>query len=83
MRKAITDPARILSLNTNMEVIIMAYKERIKAKLLKAYEVLSSRMDLTSEDYDYFLELKNEYEGKKRFDELIEKFNTAGTTEQE
>ena len=83
MRKAITDPARILSLNTNMEVIIMAYKERTKPKLLKTYEVLSSRMDLTSEDYDYFLELKNEYEGNKRFDELKEKFNTAGTTEQE
>ena len=61
----------------------MAYKEWTKPKLLKTYEVLSSRMDLTSEDYDYFLELKNEYEGKKRFDELIEKFNTAGTTEQE
>ena len=61
----------------------MAYKERTKPELLKTYEVLSSRMDLTSEDYDYFLELKNEYEGKKRFDELIEKFNTAGTTEQE
>lgn len=83
MRKAITESARILSLKTNMEVIIMAYKERTKPKLLKTYEVLSSRMDLTSEDYDYFLELKNEYEGKKRFDELIEKFKTAGTTEQE
>lgn len=55
----------------------MAYKERTKSKLLKTYEVLSSRMDLESEDYDYYLELQKEYEGKKKFDELVEKFNTA------
>lgn len=83
MREAITEPARILSLKTNMEVIIMAYKERTKSKLLKTYEVLSSRMDLESEDYNYYLELQKEYEGKKQFDELIEKFNTAEPTEQE
>lgn len=61
----------------------MAYKERTKSKLLKTYEVLSSRMDLESEDYNYYLELQKEYEGKKQFDELIEKFNTAEPTEQE
>lgn len=66
-----------------MEVIIMAYKERTKSRLLKTYEVLSSRMDLESKDYDYYLELQKEYEGKKQFDELIEKFNTAEPAEQE
>lgn len=55
----------------------MAYEGRTKSKLLKTYEVLSSRMDLESEDYDYYLELQKEYAGKKQFDELIEKFNTA------
>lgn len=53
----------------------MAYKERTKSKLLKTYELLSSRMDLASNDDDYYRELQKEYEGAEQFDELTEKFN--------
>lgn len=75
MRKANTEYSRILSLKTSVGVIIMAYKERTKSKLLKTYELLSSRMDLESDDYDYYLELQKEYEGAEQFDELTEKFD--------
>lgn len=52
----------------------MAYKKRTKSKLLKTYELLSSRMDLASDDYAYYLELQKEYEGAEQFDELTENF---------
>lgn len=51
---------------------IIAYKERTKPKILRIYEVLSTRMKLDREDHLYYLNLQKGFEGECLFDELTE-----------
>ena len=54
------------------EVRIIAYKERTKPKLLRIYEVLSTRMSLDWENQQYYLNHQKGFEGEGVLDESTE-----------
>ena len=55
----------------------MAYKERNKPKLLRIYEILSTRMNLDRDDYLYYLNLQKGFEGECLFDEFTEPLSST------
>ena len=55
----------------------MAYKERTKPKLLRIYEILSTRMNLDRDDHLYYLNLQKGFEGECLFDELTEPLSSS------
>ena len=57
-----------------IEVIVIAYKERIKPEHLRILEILLTRTKISRDDYYYFLNLKKGFEGELVFDAYTKQF---------